>query len=351
MGSIDALDRIDYKRVDPKGMIKHIESEPQLYKDAFEQAKKHTLPSFYLKAKKIVLVGMGGSGAANDVLKGLLTESTNLVIESVHNYSLPGFVDSDTLVIASSYSGNTEETLTAFIAAHEKGAKLVAITTGGKLAILATKFDAPLFTFDYDCPPRASFPFLFTFTAQVFAKLGHIKMDEEEMEKVIIVLSELTEKYHTTNSLFSNPAKILAQKIHGKIPVIYASEKLAGAAARMKAQINENSKNFAFFAEFPELNHNDLEGIIYPKDNCYIVMLESAFENERIVIRENVTAELLKKNRVTVERIKFAHSQNRLIEILSIIMFGDFVSYYLAILNKANPGINDFVDLLKKRLS
>jgi glucose/mannose-6-phosphate isomerase len=352
MGNLELLDKIDFRKVDPKEMHKHIDNFPTMLRDAFILSESITIPPYYIKAKKVVLLGMGGSGQAGDIVKNLLLESTDLVVESVHNYTLPGFVDSDTLVVANSYSGNTEETLAAFISAHDKGAKLIAITTGGKLKILADKYKAPVFLFDYKCPPRASFPYLSVLLLSIFSKLGYIAdFNGAKIDEIVTLLEKAQQKYRFDNSLMGNPAKNLAEKIFGKIPVVYASEKLFPVASRMKAQFNENSKNFAYAEEFPELNHKSLEGLLNPKGLIIVLMLESNFEQLRNQTRENITADVLHRNKVSVERVKMIDAKDRLSEIYLNVMFGDYVSYYLAVLNKANPGINDIVDYLKEKLA
>ena len=347
---MELLEKIDFAKCDPNGMIKHVESFPDLCRQAYKLAEDFSIPSYYIKAKKIVLLGMGGSGQAGDIIKDLLAD-TDLIVESVHNYTIPGWVDQDTLVIANSYSGNTEETLSAFIQAYQKGAKLIAITTGGKLKILAQKYRAPLFTFDYDSPPRGAFPFLFMPLVSIFAKLGHLKFDKNDLAEVSSLLDSALAKYRSDVSSFQNPAKILAQKLHNKIPIIYSTEVLRGVSARMKAAFNENGKNFSFSEEFPELNHKSLEGLSNPSDVAYILMIESNREFERNLLRENITADILTKYKVPVERIKFLEAKSEVGEICLHIMFGDFVSSYLGILNKANPGVNDVVDYLKSRLA
>lgn len=351
MGNIELLDKIDFKKIDPKGMHTHIDNFPAMLRDAFILSESVTIPPYFIKAKKIALLGMGGSGQAGDLAKNLLTESTNLIVESVHNYILPGWVDSDTLVIANSYSGNTEETLAGFISAYEKGAKLIAITTGGKLKVLADKYKAPVFQFDYQCPPRASFPYLSVLLLSIFSKLGYLpEFNGAKIDEIIALLETAQQKYRFSNSLLGNPAKILAERIFGKIPVIYASEKLFPVASRIKAQFNENSKNFAFAEEFPELNHKSLEGLLNPKGIAFILMLESNFEQERNQKRENITSDVLQRNKIPLERIKLLEATDRLSEVFLIVLFCDYVSYYMAVLNKANPGINDVVDYLKEKL-
>lgn len=349
MGNMNILDKVDVHKADPRGMIGHIEGFASLCEQAFDISERYSIPSYYLKAKKIVLLGMGGSGQAGDIIKNILDERTDLIVESVHNYILPNFVDKDTLVIACSHSGDTEETLSGFISAYEKDAKMIAITSGGKLKILAEKYRVPVMQFDYKCPPRASFPFTFIFLLSVFNKLGYI--ENIDRKNLINILTININKYQTSNSLLGNPAKILAEKIYGKIPIIYTSEKLSGAGARMKAQFNENAKNFAFNEQIPETSHKSLEGLQNPRNMTFVIMLESNFEYTMNQIQQNITSEFLAKNKIPYERIKFLQAKDPVIEMFLQVIFGDFVSYYLAMLNKENPGINDVIDRFKERLA
>jgi glucose/mannose-6-phosphate isomerase len=275
MGNMELLDRSDYLKLDNFHMLDAIANFPQMCRDAFEINSGMVLPSYYIKPKKVVLLGMGGSGAACDIVRDYLAEHTDLVIESVHNYDLPGFVDKDTLVIANSFSGNTEETLSGFISAYERGAKLIAITKGGKLKVLANKYRVPSFIFQCDSQPRGAFPYLFILLLGIFQKLGHLEVSNSAMENCLGILDAAIAKYGPESSLFGNPAKIMAEKLHGKIPVVLATEKLAGVASRWKNQFNENSKNLSFTDFFPELNHNLILGAINPKNMCYILSLES----------------------------------------------------------------------------
>lgn len=350
MGNMITLDKIDFKKADPKRMISHIENFSTMCQDAYLLSQDLTLPSYFIKARKIVLMGMGGSGQAADIVKVLLEEATDLTVESVHGYTLPNFVDKDTLVIVCSYSGNTEESLSIFQDANDKGAKLLAITTGGKLKILADKFRMPSFIFSYDCPPRASFPYQFIFLLSVFEKLGFWEINEESFAHILDVLDKGMKKFDSNTNLFENPAKILAEKIHDSIVLIYASDKLAGVANRYKAQFNENAKNYAFVESLPELDHMSIEGYRHPKTKVSVLSLESMYEIDRVILRQNITTEIIQKNRIDCERIKFVQANTRLSEILLFIIFGDFVSYYLALLNQTDPNTNKVIDHLKERL-
>jgi glucose/mannose-6-phosphate isomerase len=280
-----------------------------------------------------------------------LAEHTDLVIESVHNYDLPGFVDKDTLVIANSFSGNTEETLSGFISAYERGAKLIAITKGGKLKVLADKYRVPSFIFQCDSQPRGAFPYLFILLLGIFQKLGHLEVSNSAMENCLGILDAAIAKYGPESSLFGNPAKIMAEKLHGKIPVVLATEKLAGVASRWKNQFNENSKNLSFTDFFPELNHNLILGAINPKNMCYILSLESNFERDRNILRQNLTMDYFHKNKILLERVKFINATDWLSEVLLMIMYGDFVSFYLSVLNKVSAGANDAIDKLKEKMA
>ena len=350
MGNMITLDKIDFKKADPKQMIAHIENFSIMCHDAYLLSQNLTLPSYFIKARKIVLMGMGGSGQAPEIVKELLEESTDLIVESVHGYTLPNFVDKDTLVIVCSYSGNTEESLSIFRDANDKGAKLLAITTGGKLKILADKFRMPSFIFSCDCPARASFPYQFVYLLSVFEKLGFWELNEESFAHILDIIDKGITKFSSSSNLFENPAKILAEKLHDSTLLIYSSDKLLGVANRYKSQFNENSKNMAFVETLPELNHMSIEGYRYPKAKVSVLSLESMYEIDRIILRQNITADLVQKNKIDCERIKFIQANTRLSEILLFIIFGDFVSYYLALLNQTDPSTNKVIDSLKERL-
>lgn len=343
------LDKINFEKNDPSSMIKHIESFPDMCRDAWEVSKKFALPAYYIKAKKFVLLGMGGSGIAADIISDMLP-STNVIVQVVHDYDVPGWVDEETIVVANSYSGDTEETLSALIEANNLRAKLIVITTGGKIQILANKYKVPCLIFDYKCPPRASFPYLFVLLLSVFVKLGQIDLTDSTFLKSIEYLESELQKFKAATGTSVNPAKSLALKFYEKIPVIYGSGYLKSVARRFKSQLNENSKNLAFYEILPELNHNAIEGHLPHKNNVIVAMLESNYDFARNIKRQNITSEILRNNKIQCERIKFVPCESQLAELLTSVLFGDFVSYYLAILNKVDPITNNSVTHLKSML-
>lgn len=343
------LDNINFKIRDPGRYVEHLDNYPRLLADAWQTAKVYTLPSYFIKANKFVVLGMGGSGISAEIIKDLLADS-GLIIEVVHDYGIPKWVDRDTIVIACSYSGNTEETLSAFFEAYERRSKLIAITGGGKLEVLAGKFNIPTFLFQYASPPRAAFPYLFMLLLSVFAKLGHFELSKESFKEVLQFVDMQKDKFKTTNPTKNNNAKILAQKLYGKLPVIYGGGFLKKVALQFKSQINENSKTLAFAEYFPELDHDAIEGYLYPKKAAGFIMLESNFNSTAIIQRQNLTAKIINKHGHLCERIKCVPCDNPLAEILTMGMFGDYVSYYLALLNGVNPSANLEIDYIKREL-
>lgn len=344
------LDNINYKKQDSEGMIDFIENFPQMCINARQIAQDFALPSYYIKAKKFLMIGMGGSGVASDIVCDLLF-SKGIVAQSIHDYSIPGWVDRDTVVIVSSYSGDTEETLTGFLEAKEKGAKIVCITTGGKLKTLANKFGIPILTFNVKEQPRAAFPYLFIFVHSIFIKLGHLSLTDSDFASAIDFLEKHILKYKSSTRSAANMAKTIALQIKDYVPIIYSSGILSSVGQRMKTQINENSKQFSFHELLPELDHNSILGYKNPKTNIFIVNLESAFDHQRVTKRQNITCEVLRREKIRFERIKFVPNQGEVAEILTMVLFGDFVSYYLAILNGENPSEIRNINYLKSELN
>lgn len=343
------LDNINYKKQDQEGMIDFIENFPQMCIDARNIAKNFALPSYFVKAKKFLMIGMGGSGVAGDVICDLLF-SKGIVAESVHDYVIPGWVDSNTVVIASSFSGDTEETLSAFYEAKEKGAKIVCITTGGKLKTLADKYGIPNITFFAKMQPRAAFPYHFVFIHSIFEKLGYLSLSDADFVSVIDFLEKNILKFKSSTRTAANTAKTLALQVQNFVPVIYSSGILSNVGQRMKTQINENSKQFSFHEHLPELDHNSILGHFNPKTNIFIISLESAFDHSRVTKRQNITCDILRRDKIKFERIKFVPNQGEVAEILTMVLFGDFVSYYLAILNGEDPTEIKNINFLKNEL-
>jgi len=341
-----------YTRFDPSNMMGRIRELPQQCRQAWASATDFSLPSDYSKVDKVIILGMGGSAIGGDLVSGLVLEKDGLPVLVHRDYDLPSSVDSRTLVIASSYSGNTEETLSAFAQALKTPAKKLAITTGGQLKALAEEKGIPVFTYHYVAEPRAAFGYSFFSILGLLHKLGVLSINSQDVEETINFLQELLPKLDGGVPLNANPAKQLATKLLGRLALVYGAGILSKVALRWKTQFNENSKTWAFAECFPELNHNAVVGYRFPPwlaKKAFVVLLRSPSLHPRTQIRYQVTADLLTNAGVEHEAIK-AQGESYLSQIMSAVLFGDYVSYYLAILNQVDPSPVAAIDHLKERL-
>jgi glucose/mannose-6-phosphate isomerase len=294
---------------------------------------------------------MGGSAIGADIVAGMNECRVPIFVQ--RGYDPPPYIDENTLVIASSYSGTTEETNAAFSRVLPSRAKKLVMTTGGTLKQLASKHRIPCFTFEYRAPPRAALPYNLIPCLGILAKLGFIDLATNSIEEPISVLIDLTARIDEAQPFEKNPAKNLAQELHDKICIIYGSEFLAEVGHRWKIQINENAKAWADYEFIPELNHNAVVGYRFPADvaaRVMVVMLDSDLLNERIRQRYLMTCSLMKTAGVSYHVVS-ARNQSKLAQMLSLVVLGDYVSYYIALLNQTDPYPLDEVDFLKRELS
>jgi len=342
-----------YKRLDPANMLEHLHDLPRQCRTAWHKAKDFNLSQNYATIDKVVVLGMGGSAIGGSLLRNLASRLTKPIIFVTRDYDLPAFVDDRTLVIASSYSGNTEETLSAFSQALKGKCKKLAMTTGGKLKALAEDAKVPVFLIDLVAQPRAALGYSFIPLIAFLQKLGFLKEKTTEVEAMTQGLEKLLGELKETVPTNSNRAKQLAIKLQGRIAVIYGAGVLSAVARRWKTQINENSKAWAFHETFPELNHNAVVGYQFPSElasKVHVVLLRCPSLHPRTLIRYQVTSELLKQKNISHEIID-SQSKGELSQMMSLIYLGDWASYYLAILNETDPTPVKAIDYLKKRLS
>lgn len=349
---IDLDDLETYSKSDPGGMLARIRELPQQCQLAWNKAIDFNLPSDYRQIDKVVISGMGGSAIGGDLLSSLAAEAAVPVF--VHrDYGLPSFVDDRTLLIISSYSGMTEETLSSFDQAVTTPAKKIVLTTGGKLKAMAEERGIPVFTIDYHAQPRAALAHSFIPLVAILQKLGLISDKSQDIAEAVQVLDELKQIIDADCPLKHNPAKQLATRLFGRIAIIYGGGILCEVARRWKTQLNENSKTWSFFEVFPELNHNAIVGYEFPteaRERVFVVLLRSPKLDPRLLIRYQVTCELLTQRGIDHEIVE-AKGNSLISQMLSSILFGDYVSYYLALLYQADPTPVTAIDYLKNRLA
>ena len=297
----------------------------------------------------IVWAGMGGSALPMVVVQSW--PQTSIPFEVVRGYEMPPYVDEHTLFVASSYSGNTEETLEALSHAEERQAQIVIVAAGGKLADIAREKGYPLFEIPAGIQPRmATFYFVAAFVA-IVKPLGITVFDTDELTSVGEWLRGHVATWAADVPTEQNPAKQLAERIMGKTIIMYAGPKLYPAANKWKICMNENAKNTAWVNQYPEFNHNEFIGwSSHPIEKPFaVVEIRSNLEHERVQKRFEVSERLLSGMRpapIVVE----PQGETLLQQLAWSFALGDFVSIYLAVLNGVNPTPVELVEKLKKEL-
>jgi glucose/mannose-6-phosphate isomerase len=293
--------------------------------------------------KNVILSGIGGSGFGGEVIKRVFESELTVPFVINRTYTIPAFAGPETLVIISSYSGNTEETLEAFEHYLTKGCMVVAITSGGKVKEISEKQGFPVQLLPGGFPPRAAAGFSIVQQLFILRHLNLIQDFTPALEETISIIKHFSE--HAD-------AEMLAQKMKNRLPVIYCSEVLEPAAIRLKQQINENSKQLCYNSIVPEMNHNEIVGWEYPDSvlsNILVLFLHSSFDHSRVETRFGITAQVAQGKAGEVAHIT-AKGSSLLAQNFYLIHFFDWVSLYLAELNSVDPMPVKIIDFLKSEL-
>jgi len=354
MNELDSFKRIE--KCDESSMLELIESFPQQCRDAQCIGDEFELPQRFKRSyKNIVCAGVGGSAIGADLVRSYIAEDAQIPVLVNRNYTLANFVNEDTLVIASSYSGNTEETLSAYREAVSRGSNVIAITSGGKLEKAAKEDGLPCLIIPGGFPPRCALGYSFFPLLTVLAKIGIIRGQAVAIDDAIRNLRKLKDSkigYKVPHK--DNPAKKMAANILGKFPVIYgSSDHIDAVVTRWRGQFAENSKTLSSGHLFPEMNHNEIVGWENPKKTlkeCVAIILRDAADHPRISRRMDVTRKLLKREKVKVLEA-YSSGKELLARIFSLVYTGDFVSFYLAILNGIDPTPVEKITMIKKELA
>lgn len=345
-----------FKKIDPSDMLGLVEDFPSQCEKAMEILKNFNLDAGYLEGRKpsnIIVTGLGGSAIGGDFLRTYLLGKLEIPIVINRFYYLPSFVNRDSLVIAVSYSGNTEETLSSYKEAREKGAKIIGLTSGGKISESCKSHNVPFLLIPAGFPPRASLGYQVLGLVGIFSKIGLIEDKSAEVREMVDVLKSLREEMKREIPTEKNPAKKMSIQLYGKVPVVYASQDLTDVVAlRWKDQFNENSKTFAIYNVFPELNHNEIVGWEIPRkvlENFVVIYIRDKGENPQVKKRFEITKTLLKNIASEIIEI-WTHGNSLMSRIFSSIYIGDFISVYLALLNGVDPTPVKRIEELKKQL-
>ncbi|MHA1788491.1 MAG: bifunctional phosphoglucose/phosphomannose isomerase [Candidatus Helarchaeota archaeon] len=300
-----------------------------------------------------IICGMGGSAISGDILHDYLAMKVKFPIITLRNYELPTYVNENSLVFIISYSGNTEETLNALKESLERGALIIGISSGGKLKEFCKKLQIPLILVPANLAPRAALGYLFTSLLITLQELGLIEPIDDEISEMIEVMKVLREEISIKVPLENNIAKQIALKCINNIPVIYIDNNYKSVAKRFKSQINENSKMPCKIDEFPELNHNEIVGwecSLEMSKKFICLLLRTSNEIEPIKTRIELTKSIILKEKLIDVIEIYARGESKLSQIFSLILIGDYISLYLAILNNQDPSPTESIARLKTEL-
>ncbi len=293
--------------------------------------------------RNICLIGMGGSAFGGEVTKNFIGSVCPVPFDIVRDYTVPGYVSKHTLLIVSSYSGNTEETLSAFEQAIPRGPKVVCVTSGGKVLQIAQEKGYDHIVVPGGYPPRTAAGFSIVQQLYVLKGMGLIDNFDASLGEAIDLLTDFDGH---------DDAKLIADQLHKRIPVLYSSPVFESIAIRWRQQIEENAKHIAFHHVIPEMNHNELVGWKNPEallDDAVVVILRSEYDHPRNAIRMDISRELMGDVADTVIEV-LAVGESHLGQLFYLLHLGDWVSYYLAQLNHEDPMPVQVIDFLKSEL-
>lgn len=349
--NVSILDGVEaIRRIDLGNMGTMISSFPMLLKKAVELSKSIVLPEDYRSVKEVVVCGMGGSAIGGDLFRDLSQSKIPLSVSVVRDYNLPKRVDEKSLVVAVSYSGDTEETLESFRQAYERGLRIFTIASNGLLEKACLSLKTPFLKVPSGYLPRAALPLLFIPLLKVAEEIGFPLVEDGELAEACRVLEEYNAGLVPEAPFNRNPAKQLAARIYGRLPVIYSLEHFKSVALRYKDQINENAKMRAMCDQLPEVNHNELEAWEKSdlKEILHVVFIDSRFKNPYVAENVKQLVSKIESEGVGVSVVQ-PIGGTMLEEMLSAIVLGDWVSYYLAILRGVDPAPVNLISEFKRK--
>jgi glucose/mannose-6-phosphate isomerase len=338
------LDDLDHARqIDRQNMLAEIDGLPDQLARAYEIGiTSDVTPLFGASdVSRVVIAGLGGSAIGADLLTAYVTDTCRVPVIVHRDYGLPAFArGEDTLVICSSHSGNTEETLDAFAAARRNGCRILAICTGGELATQARQAGAPVLTFIHSGQPRAAVGYSFGLLLACFVKLGLIPDQADLLVGAVTAMKSSQAHLRANVETVHNPAKRYAGQLMGRWVTVFGAGLLAPVARRFKTQINENAKAGANFEILPEADHNALAGTEHPVEvlvpHTMNLFLRAPSDHPRNRLRTDLTKQAFMLAGPNTDFLD-ARGDTPLAQMWTMILFGDYMSYYLAIAYGVDP--------------
>lgn len=340
------------QRYDSSDMRSLLVEFPEQIAEAVRIGNKARLPSKGAAIQNIVVTGLGGSAIGGDLLRSFVAEELRVPFVVNRHYVLPQFVGPKSLVIVSSYSGGTEETIAAHLDAKKRKAITLCISSGGETERLAKKFHQPLIKIPKGYPPRTALAFSFFPSLIALSRLKLISSKEKDIKETIALLKKKSKEYSSLGN--KNAAMNLAKQLYTKLPIVYsAADKFDSVNVRWRGQIAENAKVLAFGNVLPEMNHNEIVGwkvLQRQMSEMAVIFLRDKNEHPRIKERMNITMGIVREFSNKIIEVK-SEGNSLLARTFSLIYLGDWTSYYLALLNGVDPTPVRIIDYLKWELT
>lgn len=344
------------RRLDPANALGSTGMLAEQFEQVFKEFKKVKIPKQYKSITNIVHNGMGGSALGANMIQAIYYDDLKKPFQVINSYKVPASVGKNTLYIICSYSGTTEEPIITYLAAKKAGAKIFAITSGGKLGTMIKQGKIPGYIFDPVAnpsnQPRIGVGYTIAAELALFKSLGLIKLSDVQINGVLARLAKMNKFFGFDNPTSKNLAKQMAEKIKDHSVAIVASEHLMGNAHVFANQTNETGKTLSAYYYVSELNHHLMEGLKFPsvnRSNLLFIFLESNLYHSKNQLRYKITKDVVTKNKVKFTFFQ-ATANDRLNQAMEVIAFTSYATFYLAMLNNVNPNLIPYVDYFKSQL-
>ncbi|MFZ2025037.1 MAG: SIS domain-containing protein [Microgenomates group bacterium] len=351
------LDDIEAQiKLDVSQTYESIVSFPKQCQHAFDATANLVVPASYKDIDKILMTGMGGSGLGARIIESVYASNLKYPVIRYNGYGLPAWVDDKTLVICSSFSGTTEETISNAKSAIEKKMKWMAISAGAELIALAKAEGVPYYqiepTYNPSKQPRLAIGYSVVGQLRLVAADGIISFGQKEIDASVARMNSIIDAQKRENTTVTNPAKQLASAIAEKQVIFVGASHLIGAIHTIKNQMNENAKHLSHLHEIPELNHHLMEGLAFPainKESVIFFLIVSDSYSESIKKRFAITKDVIEQNGIEVVEYHVT-AGDALVESFDVIQFGALINYYLSMLHNIDPAPIPWVDYFKTQL-
>lgn len=336
---MDLNNSASFAPLDPQDMLGYIRGLPDQLELAWSLGQQAPLPS-WTGIDKIVVAGMGGSAIGADLVAAYAETAVSVPVIIHRDYDLPAWAAGpSTLVICSSHSGATEETLTSFKAAQSRGCRILAVSTGGQLAGWAEENGAPVWKFEHHGQPRSAVGFSFGLLLAAFTRLGLLPDPAQELAGAVAAMKAQQELIGAESPLMKNMAKRLAGQLVGRWVSVFGAGVLAPVARRWKGQVSEVAKAWAQFEFIPEADHNTLAGTLFPEKllpQITALFLRAKSNHPRNLLRLDLTRQTMMLEGISTDTVD-AYGDSPLAQQWTCLHFGDYTSYYLAMLYGVDP--------------